>query len=106
MIAEPCHPRRLTGATTTLVGFSDNRLLSTTLDCTRPAAPIVTYSYRDTFQNLLRRSASFISPSVDPDEISEQLYSNLRAALDRVDPLDPPPLGYATVDCKLLGNEG
>jgi hypothetical protein len=45
-IAEPCHPRRLTGATTTLVGFSDHRLLSTTLGCTRPAAPTVTDSYR------------------------------------------------------------
>jgi len=94
LIAESGHPRKLSSAADTLVGFSDHRLLTSLLDCVRPPVPTVTYSYRDikrldvdTFRKLLRSSSSVVDPSDDPDTIVRQLDADLGAVLDRLAPM-------------------
>ncbi|HSN23842.1 MAG TPA: reverse transcriptase family protein, partial [Methylomicrobium sp.] len=94
LIAESGHPRKLSDASTVLTGFSDHRLLTAALDCTRPPAAAVTYCYRDirhldvsTFRNLFRASSSVVSPSDDPNVIAQQLDDDLTAVLDRLAPL-------------------
>jgi hypothetical protein len=94
LIAESGHPRKLSDASVVLTGFSDHRLLTAVLDCTRPPAAVVTYSYRDirrldvsAFRNLFSASSSVVSPSDDPNLIAQQLDDDLTAVLDRLAPL-------------------
>ena len=94
LIAESGHPRKLSNPSQVLTGFSDHRLLTSTLGCTRPTSPVVTYSYRDirrldisAFRHAFRSSISVVSPSDDPDIIARQLDEDLVAVLDRLAPL-------------------
>ena len=74
----------------TTTGFSGHSLLTTRLQCTNPNIPKVTYTYRNfrhmdaiTFRMSLRQTASFTTPSSDPDIAAEQLTRDLKAVLER-----------------------
>ena len=94
LIIESEESRRLAPATATTTGFSDHSLLTTRLQCTNLPTQKVTHTYRNfrhmdatAFRLSMRHTASFTTPSSDPDIAAEQLTRDLKAVLERYAPL-------------------
>ena len=90
LIIESEGTRCLAPATARTTGFSDHSLLTTRLQSTNPPAPKVAYAYQNfrrmdatAFRKSLRQTASFTTPSSDPDIAAEQLTRDLKAVLER-----------------------
>ena len=92
--------------------FFDHSLLITRLQCTNPPAPKVTYTYRNfrhmdatAFRMSLHQTASFTTRSSDEDIAAEQLTRDMKAVLERNDPLKSRTRRYGSSDIRWMTPE-
>src|SRR5208282_924873 len=111
VIAKPENCRRLSLATIASVSYSDHCLLTAVAKTCGHLPHKVTYSFRDVtrldmpeFRRQLIETASFGSPSDDPDQFTDQLAHDMRQLLDKLAPVRHRTRRVGTNDCRWLSS--